>query len=42
MFTLARASVEYGVSSEGLTTKVQPAAKAAEALRANMEDGKFH
>ncbi len=35
------ASAEYGVSSEGLTTMVQPAAKAGPTLRVIMAVGKF-
>jgi len=33
---------DKGVSSEGLATTLQPAAKAADALRSNMAQGKFH
>jgi hypothetical protein len=36
------ASAEYGVSSEGLITIVQPAASAGATLRAIMAVGKFH
>ena len=36
------ASAVSGVSSEGLATTLQPAAKAADALRNSMATGKFH
>jgi hypothetical protein len=38
----AIASAEYGVSSAGLTTIVQPAASAGPTLRVIMAAGKFH
>ena len=37
----ASASAEYGVALAGLTTMVQPAARAAPALRVIIEEGKF-
>ena len=40
--TSAIASVEKGVSSEGFTTAVQLAARAAAALRKIIAMGKFH
>ena len=40
--SLASASAQSGVSSEGLTTTVQPAAKAGPTLRVIMAIGKFH
>lgn len=40
--TSASASAEKGVSSAGLTTTVQPAARAAPTLRVIMALGKFH
>jgi hypothetical protein len=38
----ARANAENGVSSAGLATQTQPAARAAAVLRTNMAKGKFH
>ncbi|MNG17954.1 hypothetical protein D3C84_1019780 [compost metagenome] len=38
----ARANAEYGVSWAGLITTVQPAARAAAALRVIIAEGKFH
>jgi hypothetical protein len=38
----ARASAENGVSSAGLATQTQPAARAAAVLRTSMAKGKFH
>lgn len=40
--TSASASAVKGVSSEGLSIAVQPAARAAPALRVAMARGKFH
>lgn len=40
--TSARARVEKGVSSEGFTTAVQPAASAVDAFLKTMAKGKFH
>lgn len=42
IYTSAIAIAVNGVSSEGLATTLQPAAKAADALRNNMAMGKFH
>ena len=42
MSTSAMTMADKGVSSEGLVTTLQPAAKAADALRSNMAQGKFH
>jgi len=39
--TLARANAESGVSGGALTTTVQPAASAADALRVTIAEGKF-
>lgn len=41
-FTSQSAKQEYGVSSAGLITIVQPAARAGPALRNIIELGKFH
>ncbi|MNT09966.1 hypothetical protein D3C71_1385010 [compost metagenome] len=38
----AKANAEYGVSWAGLITTVQPAARAAAALRVIIAEGKFH
>ena len=40
--TSQRANAEYGVSSPGLITTVQPAARAAQAFLVIMALGKFH
>ena len=42
VYTSAIASAHSGVSSEGLSTTVHPAANAAPALRVAMAMGKFH
>ncbi len=42
LITLAKRSAESGVSSAGLMTQVQPAARAAATLRPIMAMGKFH
>lgn len=42
IFTSTRARAEKGVSGDGLTTAVQPAARAAPSLRVIMAEGKFH
>lgn len=42
VLTSARASADSGVSSAGLTTTVQPAARAAPAFLVIMALGKFH